>query len=206
MEMTYIQFDAPKSNSQTSKDGLIKRLLKQALMTVLAKIIPKANPDFEDKIGKVQYWLLECDSETGIPEREIGLDKKGKVILKMPYQDNYGYWTDNNLSLNDIIEHFRVSEISQTSFEQTWEQFDKITNFEIEISNFQSLSTGAEGGHLYLTTEIDHKGQQRKLVIYFADKSDEQKVKTREKLRLRGRLFDEENKQTLTLLDTKLID
>jgi len=206
MKTTYIQFDAPKNDSQFAKDRLIKSSLKKAMVGILTKIIPKANPDFDDKIDEVQYWLVECDNETGIPEREIGLDKEGRVILKMPFKDNYGYWTDNNLLLNDFKEHFVVSEISKDSFEQNWVLFDKISNFEIEISNFKTLSTGADGGHIYLTTEIDHKGQQRKLVIYFANKSDEQKIKTEGKLKLSGRLFDEGSQQSLSLLDTKLID
>ncbi|NGY38982.1 hypothetical protein FQU23_015905 [Flavobacterium sp. XN-5] len=206
MKTTYIQFDAPKSNSQTAKDGLIKSLLKKALVGILTTIIPKANPDFDDKIDEVQYWLVECNNETGIPEREIGLDKAGRVILKMPFKDNYGYWTDNNLLLNDFKEHFVVSEISKDSFEQSWELFDKISNFEIEIADFQTLSTGADGGHIYLTTEIKYKGQLRTLVIYFADNSDEQKVRTKDKLKLSGRLFDEGVQQSLSLLDTKLID
>lgn len=206
MNTTYIQFDAPKNDSRTTQDGLLKRSLKKALVGIFTKVIPKANPDFDDKIDEVQYWLVECNNETGIPEREIGLDKEGRVILKMPFQDNYGYWTDNNLLLNDFKEHFVVCEISKESFENSWELFDKISNFEIEISDFKTLSTGADGGHIYLTTEIDYKGQQRKLVIYFADKSDEQKVKTNDKLKLSGRLFDEGVQQSLSLLDTKLID
>jgi hypothetical protein len=206
MKTTYIQFDAPKNDSHSAKDGLIKSSLKKSLIGMLTKIIPKANPDFDDQIDKVQHWLVECDNETGTPEREIGLDKEGRVILKMPFKDNYGYWTDNNLLLNDFKEHFVVSEISKDSFEKSWELFDKISNFEIEISDFKSLSTGADDGHIYLTTEINYKGQQRKLVIYFADKSDEQKVKKNSKLKLSGRLFDEGLQQSLSLLDTKLID
>jgi hypothetical protein len=124
MQTTYIQFDAPKNNSQTAKDGLIKSMLKKALVGVLTTFIPKANPDFEDKIKEVQYWLVECDKETGIPEREIGLDKAGCVILKMPFNDNYGYWTDNNLLLNGFKEHFEVSEISKDYFEQSWDLLD----------------------------------------------------------------------------------
>ena len=206
MKTTYIQFDAPKSDSKIAKDGLIKSSLKKAFVGILTTIIPKANPDFDDKINKVQYWLVECDNDTGIPKREIGLDKEGRVILKMPFKDNYGLWTDNNLLLNDFKEHFVVSEISKDSFEQSWELFDKMSNFEIEISDFQTLSTGADGGHIYVTTEIDYKGQRRKLVIYFADKSDEQKVKTKDKLKLTGLMFDEGVQQSLSLLDTKLID
>ena len=125
MKATYIQFDAPKSDNLTAKDGLIKSSMKKALVGILTAIIPKANPDFDNKIDEVQYWLVECDNKTGIPEREIGLDKEGRVILKMPFKGNYGYWTNNNLLLNDFKEHFVVSEISKDIFEQSWELFDK---------------------------------------------------------------------------------
>jgi hypothetical protein len=126
MNMTYIQFDAPKSDSWTTKEGLIKSSLKKALLCILTTIIPKTNPNFEDKIDEVKYWLVECNNETGRPEREIGLDSKGRVILKMPYKENYGYWTVNNLLLNNFKEHFNVSEINKESFEQSWELFYKI--------------------------------------------------------------------------------
>ena len=206
MKTTYIQFEAPKSESLKAKDGLIKSSLKKVLVGILTTIIPKANPDFEDKIDEVEYWVVECDNESGIPQREIGLDKEGRVILKMPYERNYGYWTDNNLLLNDFKEHFATSEISKEIFEWKWEMFDKLSDFKIEISDFKILTTGADGGHIYLTTEINYKGRQRTLVIYFADKSDEQKIKPAESLKLSGRLLDEGLHQSLSLLDTILID
>lgn len=123
MKKTYIQFDAPKSDRSTAKDGLIKNSLKKVLTGILITIIPKANPDFDQKIDEVRYWLVEFDVETGIPEREIGLDKEKRVILKMPYKDNYGYWTDNSLLLNDFKKHFVVSEISKNSFDESWLDF-----------------------------------------------------------------------------------
>ncbi|MDR0793515.1 MAG: hypothetical protein LBE82_09430 [Chitinophagaceae bacterium] len=122
--MTYIQFDTPKTDRQAKKEGLLKCFLGKMLITFLTKIIPKANPDFENEIDEVQYWLVECDDKTGIPEREIGLNKEGQVILKMPYKENYGYWTDNNLLLDDFKKHFVVSEISKDYFEKSWELFD----------------------------------------------------------------------------------
>ncbi len=205
MKTNYIQFDAPKNDSRTAKDGLIKSSLKKAFVGILTTIIPRANPDFENKIDEVYYWLIECDNETGIPEREIGLDKEGRVILKMPFKDNYGYWTDNNLLLNDFKEHFKTSEVSKDIFEWKWEMFDKLSDFKIEISDYKLLTTGADGGHIYLTTEINYKSKPKTLVIYFADKSDEEKVRAKDKLKLSGRLLDEGEKQ-LSLLDTKFID
>jgi hypothetical protein len=125
MKTIYIRFDAPQRKSETAKVGLIKSVLKKTLISVLTTIIPKANPDFEEKIENVKYWLVELESETGIPQREIGIDAGNKVIMIMPYKNNYGYWTDNNLLLDDFKEHFNVSEISKENFEQLWEIFKK---------------------------------------------------------------------------------
>ena len=121
---TYIQFENPKTEREPSVDGFIKRTFKKAINGVLSAIIPKANPDFENKIVFVKSWLVELDSDTGIPEREIGLDINEQVILKMPFQNNYGYWTDNNLILKDFKEHFKTSEISNAEFEKYWHSFN----------------------------------------------------------------------------------
>ncbi len=120
MKTTYIQFDAPKSNNQTAQNKLVKHWPKKILASILKTFIPKANPNFDDKINEVRYWLIECDSETGIPEREIGLDKEKHILVKMPNPNNYGYWTDNSLLLNDFKKHFVVSQISKEHFEQNW--------------------------------------------------------------------------------------
>jgi len=119
----YIQFNTPEIEKNSTNDRLIKSSLKKALVAILTKVIPKANPDFEDKIDQVQNWLLECDIESGIPEREIGLNTEGCVIMKMPYKDNYGYWTDNNLMLEDFKKQFSISEIDKAKFEQNWSSF-----------------------------------------------------------------------------------
>ena len=66
--------------------------------------------NFENEIDKINTWLIEFDAG-GIPEREIGLDKDGKVVMIMPWKDNYGYWTDNNLNLTDFMNGFTYSEI-----------------------------------------------------------------------------------------------
>jgi hypothetical protein len=43
----------------------------------------------------------------------------------MPFENNYGYWTDNNLLLNDFKESFIVFEITKISFDVKWKLFDK---------------------------------------------------------------------------------
>jgi len=123
--MTYIQFKVPKKEHNSESDGVVKRNIKKAIIGILGSIIPKANPDFENKIDLVETWIVELDNETGIPEREIGMDKDGRIIVKMPFKNNYGYWTDNNLLLTDFKDHFETTEISQVSFENYWSLFEK---------------------------------------------------------------------------------
>ncbi|MFI0428505.1 hypothetical protein [Mariniflexile sp. HMF6888] len=94
------------------------------------------------------------DDETGIPEREIGMDKDGRIIVKMPFKNNYGYWTDNNLLLADFKGHFETIEISRDSFENHWSLFGKTTDFETELTEFKIQSTGTNGEHKYLRQKL----------------------------------------------------
>jgi hypothetical protein len=123
--MKYIKFKIPDNISETKKKSLLKKYFFKAVSFILMKLIPKANPDFDDQIDNVEYWLLECEKESGIPEREIGIDKNGNGIMKMPFKSNYGYWTDNNLLLKDFIEKFKAIEIEKREFESKWENLDK---------------------------------------------------------------------------------
>ena len=120
METTHIRFEAPGSATKTKGEHVFKRSIKKIFIDLLAKIIPIANPDFEDRIDNVKYWLIECDRISGIPQREIGLDAQGRVIIKMPFKENYGYWTDNNLLLDSFKQHFNAFEITREVFEQHW--------------------------------------------------------------------------------------
>ncbi|OEY71727.1 hypothetical protein [Salegentibacter salarius] len=130
---TYIKFKAPKPGHQSQTDGIIKQTFKKAVNGILTSLIPKANPDFDHRINLIENWLIEFDSESGIPEREIGLDKNELPILKMPYKNNYGYWTDNNLVLKDFQEHFSSFEISGEDFEKYWKLFDRSADEKNEI-------------------------------------------------------------------------
>jgi len=93
---TYIQFETPKSEKQTSG------LLEKTFVGILSRFLPKANPDFEDKIDAVKRWLVEIECENGMPKREIGLDNEGRTIVKMPFKNNRGFWTDSNITFNDL--------------------------------------------------------------------------------------------------------
>ncbi|WP_458626479.1 hypothetical protein [Winogradskyella sp. PC D3.3] len=61
---------------------------------------------------------------------------------------------------------------------------------ELIIDEYVIKSTGADGGHKYISTEINLKGKIKKLTILFADKSDEKKLKNYEQLRVEGELQD----------------
>jgi len=121
---TYIQFEE-QVDKETFKKVFFVRILE--------RILPKANPDFEDKIDEVRCWLLEFDSETGKVQREIGLDKEGHIVLKAPFRENYGFWTDSPCLFSK--DSFKAIEISKDNFEDSWELFDKLSNFENEILN-----------------------------------------------------------------------
>src|SRR5690606_17010831 len=82
--------------------------------------IPIANPDFENKINEVSSWLIEFEADSYYPNREIGLNNSDKPIMIMPWKKNYGYWTDNNLVIEDFRKHFETTDISKIEFEKNW--------------------------------------------------------------------------------------
>ena len=75
----------------------------------------------------------------------------------------------------------------------------------IKLTKFKTLETGVDGGHSYVISDIDFKGQARRIVVFFADKADEQKLKGRTEITVAGDLVDEKD-QSLNLLNSKLID
>ena len=91
-----------------------KSLKRESLLTKLGERISKligsvlnANPDFDSKIDEVEQWLIEYDDiEYHQAIREIGIDTQGNIIIKMPDNRNYGFWSDAGLTIND----FRNSE------------------------------------------------------------------------------------------------
>ncbi|MBL7922080.1 MAG: hypothetical protein JNJ40_17325 [Bacteroidia bacterium] len=60
-----------------------------------------------------------------MPTREIGKDINGKIILIMPWRDNYGYWTDNNITIDYFKDHFKATNIDKSEFEMNWDAFAK---------------------------------------------------------------------------------
>jgi len=119
MSNTYIKFKSSDSVIQKVPGNIGKRLPK----VILESIVPIANPDFENKIGEVAFWLIEFENDSYYPNREIGLDSSGKTIMIMPWEKNYGYWTDNNLVIENFKTNFETIYINKEEFEKYWNSF-----------------------------------------------------------------------------------
>jgi len=119
MSNTYIKFRYPDSKVKKVPENIGKRLAK----VVLESTAPIANPDFEKKIDKVAFWLIEFENDSYYPNREIGLDSSGKTIMIMPWEKNYGYWTDNNLVIENFRTNFETININKEEFEKYWNSF-----------------------------------------------------------------------------------
>ena len=76
----------------------------------------------------------------------------------------------------------------------------------LKIENYKVLSTGVDGGHHYLSTEIEYGGVTRRITALFKNKSDEIILTRKEEITVRGTLIDEGLEQSLMMLDTEIID
>ena len=76
----------------------------------------------------------------------------------------------------------------------------------LKLTNYRVLSTGIDGGHLYISTIIQHKGLIRQLTGMFKSKSDENKLSDYMEITVLGNLIDEGLQPCLILLDTEIID
>jgi len=118
-EYIYIKFAGGPLAPEAKK----KNLWRKRIVKTLLFFIPKGNPDFDTLIDDVAEWQLEIDSIDHLPNREIGIDIKGQVIFVMPWLDNYGYWTDNEIKLDYFKAHFKAFEIEKAEFDKNWAVF-----------------------------------------------------------------------------------
>jgi hypothetical protein len=116
----HLEFRLTNKNEKYENENLFKKMFFDLLEFILKKIIPISNPIQGNLIDKVEYWIIEFEIKSGNPIREIGLDINKNVIVKFPFKNDYGYWLDNNLTLNDFIAKFETKEIKQTDFEENW--------------------------------------------------------------------------------------
>jgi len=95
----------------------LEKSLSQRVIEKVLWFIPKANPDYDSKLHHVKEWLIEFD-ESGVPDREIGLDQNGNFILSGPNTNNHGFWLDTNMLYQD----FKGSTCSPEVFNQLWRE------------------------------------------------------------------------------------
>lgn len=69
----------------------------------------------------------------------------------------------------------------------------------IKIENYKILSTGADGGHHYISTKIKYNGVIRDLTILMSNKIEEGKLKENQSILLKGELQEEGDRFSLTL-------
>jgi hypothetical protein len=105
---------------------------------ILKCIIPLRNPDFEDKIELIKFWLLEFENIEEPPLREIGLDKNNQILMVTPYKKNAGFWVDNNLNYVDFTNSFRYEVIDEKYF---MKQLILAKNFFLDLEINPSTST-----------------------------------------------------------------
>jgi hypothetical protein len=77
--------------------------------------------------------------------------------------------------------------------------------FTIYLLNFRVLKTEADGGHRYLSTMVDYKGNYRELTAFFAHKEDEDKIDETIPVILKGDLLDDNHNHPLLLLNTEIV-
>jgi len=89
------------------------------LARVLRRIIPQANPEFEQHYGNVRLWWVETD-EVGTPQRELGFGQDGVVLVAGPWGENVGFWTDSSM----VFASGEYEAIDPAAFEANWSRFE----------------------------------------------------------------------------------
>ena len=117
--MVYLRFNDPGSKKSIELKG---SKAWDIVDKILRKIIPLANPQFDHLLSNVAVWKIEFDEEENATWREIGFDANGAMVVAMPHGKNYGYWTDNHLTLKDY-DSFHPTVIDRTEFEKDWKAF-----------------------------------------------------------------------------------
>ena len=115
--MIYFGFSNKDNQNCKERDN---SFFVKLLISVLSFFIPNANPDFEQLYEDVHQWYLEYDELNKETCREIGIDSYNRVIVKAPYSNNYGYWADNNMTIEKYSSYFDIEYISKEDFESMW--------------------------------------------------------------------------------------
>jgi hypothetical protein len=110
---TYLATEAERPRRGTSR-------WKALADTLLRRLLPQANPDFEKLYPQVRLWWVEID-QAGVPRRELGFDAEGSVIVGGPMQGNTGFWTDSAMRFNEPP----YQAVSAKDFEAAWRLMEK---------------------------------------------------------------------------------
>ena len=114
--------------TKLSTDWPEKEPFSEKLIRGFLFFIPEANPDYRNKMHLIDEWLIEFE-DSGLPHREIGINKKSEPVLAGPDENNYGFWLDTNMKLED----FKGEQVSKDHFEMMWERYFK-TNANSKIA------------------------------------------------------------------------
>ena len=100
LDTVVIKYQHPKGTRQKVKSifliGLIISMLN-LVFKILTFWIPIARLDYKGQLDNIEYWYIEIDMETGIPQREIGFDILNSAILFGPTDRKYGFWIDSKM-------------------------------------------------------------------------------------------------------------
>ena len=68
---------------------------------LLSHFVPMTNPTLEENLDYVKEWYLEYDDVEEYTNREVGVAENGLVVFKAPFEENWGYWCDNDMTMDD---------------------------------------------------------------------------------------------------------
>lgn len=86
---------------------------------LLSHLIPKTNPTLEHNIAYVKHWYIEYNDVEEYANREVGVTENGSVVFKAPFEENLGYWCDNDMTMDDY-RNLGIHAISKEVFEKLW--------------------------------------------------------------------------------------
>lgn len=117
--MVYFKFvNNEMKGSENKKRSCVDRIISLFLRSFL----PMANPDFDRLYKFVNIWYIEYDNFEHYTLREVGLDINNYVIVKAPFKNNFGYWTDSNMTEKSFASHFNIEYINKDDFENVWKE------------------------------------------------------------------------------------
>jgi hypothetical protein len=108
MPMRYASFKC----GPWSRTGPVAGIVK----TILERLLPQANPDFERSYQEVVDWWFELDDKN-VVHREVAFNASGRAIAAGPLGENYGIFTDLDSAPEGL-----GPEVDASTFEQRWQE------------------------------------------------------------------------------------